>query len=112
MKLIIAIIKPFTVEKVRDALTALGVQAITVSEVRGFGRQKSHSAQYRGAEYMVDFIPKTKIEIAVNDDMLDRAIEAIMGAARSGKVGDGKMFVYDIQEAVRIRTGETGTVAI
>ena len=112
MKLIIAIIKPFKLDEVREALSAIGVQGITVTEVKGFGRQKGHTELYRGAEYVVDFLPKTKIEAAVDDTILDRAIEAIETAARTGKIGDGKIFVYDLQQVVRIRTGETGKEAL
>ncbi|QRX84063.1 P-II family nitrogen regulator [Glaciimonas sp. PAMC28666] len=112
MKLITAIIKPFKLDEVREALSAIGVQGITVTEVKGFGRQKGHTELYRGAEYVVDFLPKTKIEAAVDDSILDRAVEAIELAARTGKIGDGKIFVLDLQEVIRIRTGETGKDAI
>ena len=112
MKLITAIIKPFKLDEVREALSAIGVQGITVTEVKGFGRQKGHTELYRGAEYVVDFLPKTKIEAAVSDDILERAIEAIEAAGRTGKIGDGKIFVYDLQQVVRIRTGETGNDAL
>ena len=112
MKLISAIIKPFKLDEVREALSAIGVQGITVTEVKGFGRQKGHTELYRGAEYVVDFLPKTKIEAAVDDSIVDRAIEAIEAAARTGKIGDGKIFVYDLQQVVRIRTGETGKDAL
>ena len=112
MKLISAIIKPFTLDEVREALSQIGVQGITVTEVKGFGRQKGHTELYRGAEYVVDFLPKTKIEAAVDDAIVERAIEAIEGAARTGKIGDGKIFVYDLQQVVRIRTGETGNDAL
>ena len=112
MKLITAIIKPFKLDEVREALSAIGVQGITVTEVKGFGRQKGHTELYRGAEYVVDFLPKTKIEAAVDDMIVDRAIEAIETAARTGKIGDGKIFVYDLQHVVRIRTGETGNEAL
>ncbi len=112
MKLITAIIKPFKLDEVREALSAIGVQGITVTEVKGFGRQKGHTELYRGAEYVVDFLPKTKIEAAVDDTIVDRAIEAVETAARTGKIGDGKIFVYDLQQVVRIRTGETGNEAI
>ncbi len=112
MKLISAIIKPFKLDEVREALSAIGVQGITVTEVKGFGRQKGHTELYRGAEYVVDFLPKTKIEAAVDDSIVDRAIEAIETAARTGKIGDGKIFVYDLQQVVRIRTGETGKDAL
>ena len=112
MKLVTAIIKPFKLDEVREALAAVGVQGITVTEVKGFGRQKGHTELYRGAEYVVDFLPKTKIEAAVDDATVDRAIEAIETAARTGKIGDGKIFVYDLQQVVRIRTGETGNDAL
>ena len=112
MKLISAIIKPFKLDEVREALSAIGVQGITVTEVKGFGRQKGHTELYRGAEYVVDFLPKTKIEAAVDDAIVERAIEAIENAARTGKIGDGKIFVYDLQQVVRIRTGETGKEAL
>jgi nitrogen regulatory protein P-II 2 len=112
MKLISAIIKPFKLDEVREALSAIGVQGITVTEVKGFGRQKGHTELYRGAEYVVDFLPKTKIEAAVDDSIVERAIEAIETAARTGKIGDGKIFVYDLQQVVRIRTGETGNDAL
>ena len=106
MKWITAIIKPFTLDDVREALSEVGVQGMTVTEVKGFGRQHGHTELYRGAEYVVDFLPKLKIEVAVTDDRLDHAIEAIVGAARTGKIGDGKIFVAELQQAVRIRTGE------
>ncbi|AEK63983.1 nitrogen regulatory P-II family protein [Collimonas fungivorans] len=112
MKLITAIIKPFKLDEVREALSAIGVQGITVTEVKGFGRQKGHTELYRGAEYVVDFLPKTKIEAAVDDSILEQAVEAIENAARTGKIGDGKIFVFDLQEVIRIRTGETGKDAI
>ncbi|MBK7002341.1 MAG: P-II family nitrogen regulator [Rhodoferax sp.] len=112
MKLITAIIKPFKLDEVREALSSIGVQGITVTEVKGFGRQKGHTELYRGAEYVVDFLPKVKIEAAVNDTEVDRVIEAIEGAARTGKIGDGKIFVYALENAVRIRTGETGKEAL
>ncbi|MGS0742427.1 P-II family nitrogen regulator [Glaciimonas sp. GG7] len=112
MKLITAIIKPFKLDEVREALSAIGVQGITVTEVKGFGRQKGHTELYRGAEYVVDFLPKTKIEAAVDDSILERAVEAIETAARTGKIGDGKIFVLDLLEVIRIRTGETGKDAI
>jgi nitrogen regulatory protein P-II 2 len=112
MKLITAIIKPFKLDEVREALSAIGVQGITVTEVKGFGRQKGHTELYRGAEYVVDFLPKTKIEAAVDDAITERAIEAIENAARTGKIGDGKIFVYDLQQVIRIRTGETGKEAL
>ena len=112
MKLVTAIIKPFKLDEVREALSEIGVQGITVTEVKGFGRQKGHTELYRGAEYVVDFLPKVKIEAAISDELLDRAIEAIEKAARTGKIGDGKIFVYDLQQVIRIRTGETGEDAI
>ena len=112
MKLITAIIKPFKLDDVRDALAAIGIQGMTVSEVKGFGRQKGHTELYRGAEYNVDFMPKIKIEVAVKDDILDQTIEAISAAANNGKVGDGKIFVSELSQVVRIRTGETGEEAI
>ncbi|MFZ9345483.1 MAG: P-II family nitrogen regulator [Burkholderiaceae bacterium] len=112
MKLITAIIKPFKLDEVRESLSAIGVQGITVTEVKGFGRQKGHTELYRGAEYVVDFLPKVKVEAAVAEDLLDRAIEAIESAARTGKIGDGKIFVYDLQQVIRIRTGETGKDAL
>ncbi|MGE5666178.1 MAG: P-II family nitrogen regulator [Betaproteobacteria bacterium] len=111
MKLISAIIKPFKLDEVREALSAVGVQGITVTEVKGFGRQKGHTELYRGAEYVVDFLPKVKIEAAVDDAIVDSAIEAIETSARTGKIGDGKVFVFDLQQVVRIRTGETGAEA-
>jgi nitrogen regulatory protein P-II 2 len=112
MKLITAIIKPFKLDEVREALSGVGVQGITVTEVKGFGRQKGHTELYRGAEYVVDFLPKVKVEAAVDDVLLDRAIEAIENSARTGKIGDGKIFVFDILQVVRIRTGETGKDAL
>ena len=112
MKLVTAIIKPFKLDEVREALSAIGVQGITVTEVKGFGRQKGHTELYRGAEYVVDFLPKVKIEVVCPDDLAERAIEAITGAARTGRIGDGKIFVSDIQEVVRIRTGERGEDAV
>jgi len=112
MKLVTAIIKPFKLDDVRDALAEVGVQGITVTEVKGFGRQKGHTELYRGAEYVVDFLPKVKLEIAIDDKMLDRVIEAIIKAARTDKIGDGKIFVYDLGHVVRIRTGETGKDAL
>ena len=112
MKMITAVIKPFKLDEVREALSSLGVQGITVTEVKGFGRQKGHTELYRGAEYVVDFLPKVKIEAAVDDNIVDRAIEAIENAARTGKIGDGKIFVSDIEQVIRIRTGETGVDAI
>ena len=112
MKFIAAIIKPFKLDEGREALSAIGVQGITVTEVKGFGRQKGHTELYRGAEYVVDFLPKVKVEAAVSDDILDQAIEAIEKAAATGKIGDGKIFVFDLEQAIRIRTGETGTDAL
>jgi len=112
MKLIAAVIKPFKLDEVREALSEVGVQGITVTEVKGFGRQKGHTELYRGAEYVVDFLPKVKIEVAVEDDGLEAAMEAISKAAHTGKIGDGKIFVTDLQEAIRIRTGETGGDAL
>jgi len=112
MKLITAIIKPFKLDEVREALSEIGVQGITVTEVKGFGRQKGHTELYRGAEYVVDFLPKTKIEAAVEDSIVDRAIEAIETSARTGKIGDGKIFVYSLDQVIRIRTGETGNEAL
>ena len=112
MKLIIAIIKPFKLDEVRDALTPLGVQGLTVSEVKGFGRQKGQTEIYRGAEYHVNFLPKLKIEVAVSADLADQVVEAIIQTARTGKIGDGKIFVIDIERAVRIRTGETDREAL
>ena len=108
MKLITAIIKPFKLDEVREALSAVGVQGITVTEVKGFGRQKGHTELYRGAEYVVDFLPKVKIEAAVSEDIVERAIEAIESSARTGKIGDGKVFVFDLEHVLRIRTGEVG----
>ena len=112
MKLITAVIKPFKLEDVRQALAEAGVQGLTVTEVKGFGRQKGHTELYRGAEYSVDFVPKTMIQAAVADDLLEAAVEAIVGAAGTGSIGDGKVFVSDLQEAIRIRTGETGDQAL
>ncbi|MBB3224491.1 P-II family nitrogen regulator [Pseudoduganella umbonata] len=112
MKMITAIIKPFKLDEVREALSAINVQGITVTEVKGFGRQKGHTELYRGAEYVVDFLPKTKIEAAVDDDIVEQAIEAIETAARTGKIGDGKIFVYNLEQVIRIRTGETGNDAL
>ncbi|RZO86006.1 MAG: P-II family nitrogen regulator [Oceanococcus sp.] len=112
MKLITAVIKPFLLDEVREALSAVGVNGMTVTEVKGFGRQKGHTELYRGAEYVVDFLPKTKLELAVNDDQLDAAIEAIQKAACTGKIGDGKIFVSTLEQVIRIRTGETGAQAI
>ena len=112
MKLVSAIIKPFKLDEVRDALSAIGVQGITVTEVKGFGRQKGHTELYRGAEYVVDFLPKVKIEAAIKTELLDQVIEAIEKSANTGKIGDGKIFVFDLEQVVRIRTGETGADAI
>lgn len=112
MKFITAIIKPFKLDDVREALSDIGVQGITVTEVKGFGRQKGHTELYRGAEYVVDFLPKIKIEIAVNDDLLDQTLETIANTANSGKIGDGKIFVTELTEVIRIRTGETGPEAV
>ena len=112
MKMVSAVIKPFKLDDVREALSDLGVQGITVTEVKGFGRQKGHTELYRGAEYVVDFLPKMKIELAVPDDLLDRVIEAITAAARTGKIGDGKIFVTSLEQAIRIRTGETDADAL
>lgn len=112
MKLITAVIKPFKLDDVREALSQIGVQGITVSEVKGFGRQKGHTELYRGAEYVVDFLPKIKIEVAIKADMVDQTIEAIANAAQTGKIGDGKIFVSALEQAIRIRTGETGESAI
>src|SRR5574343_863003 len=108
MKLVTAIIKPFKLDEVREALAAIGIQGLTVTEVKGFGRQKGHTELYRGAEYVVDFLPKVKLEAAVDDAIVEQVIEAIEGAARTGKIGDGKIFVYDVEQVIRIRTGETG----
>ncbi len=112
MKFITAIIKPFKLDDVREALSDIGVQGITVTEVKGFGRQKGHTELYRGAEYVVDFLPKIKVEIAINDDLLDQAIETIANTANSSKIGDGKIFVTELTEVIRIRTGETGPEAV
>ena len=112
MKLVTAIIKPFKLDDVREALSEIGVQGVTVTEVKGFGRQKGHTELYRGAEYVVDFLPKVKLEIAISEDMLDKVIEAVMGAANSGKIGDGKIFVSHLEQVIRIRTGETGSDAV
>ncbi len=112
MKLVTAIIKPFKLDEVREALSAIGVQGVTVTEVKGFGRQKGHTELYRGAEYVVDFLPKVKIEAAISDDLVDRVIEAVEKAANTGKIGDGKIFVFDLEQVVRIRTGETGAQAL
>jgi nitrogen regulatory protein P-II 2 len=112
MKFITAIIKPFKLDEVREALSGLGVSGITVTEVKGFGRQKGHTELYRGAEYVVDFLPKVKVEVAVKAELLDQAIEAIQKSAQTGKIGDGKIFVWDLEQVVRIRTGEAGESAI
>lgn len=112
MKLIVAIIKPFKLDEVREALADVGVNGLTVTEVKGFGRQKGHTELYRGAEYVVDFLPKLKIEAVVADDILEQAIEAIRKAAYTGKIGDGKIFVYEVEQAIRIRTGEMGEEAV
>ena len=112
MKFVSAIIKPFKLDEVREALSAIGVQGITVTEVKGFGRQKGHTELYRGAEYVVDFLPKVKIEAAIDDNLLDQVIEAIEKSASTGKIGDGKIFVFDIEQVIRIRTGETGPDAL
>ena len=112
MKLVTAIIKPFKLDDVRESLSEIGVQGITVTEVKCFGRQKGHTELYRGAEYVVDFLPKVKIDVAIADDQLDRVIEAITKAANTGKIGDGKIFVVNLEQAIRIRTGETDTDAI
>jgi nitrogen regulatory protein P-II 2 len=112
MKFVIAIIKPFKLDEVREALSAIGVQGVTVTEVKGFGRQKGHTELYRGAEYVVDFLPKVKIEAAIKADMLDQVVEAIEKSAGTGKIGDGKIFVLDLEQAYRIRTGETGADAL
>lgn len=112
MKMVTAIIKPFKLDDVREALSEIGVQGITVTEVKGFGRQKGHTELYRGAEYVVDFLPKVKIEAAVSSDVLDQVLDAISKSANTGKIGDGKIFVYDIEQVIRIRTGETGSDAL
>jgi nitrogen regulatory protein P-II 2 len=112
MKIVMAIIKPFKLDAVRDALTATGVQGMTVTEVKGYGRQRGHSELYRGAEYAVSFLPKIKIEVAVASEQVDKTVEAITGAAKTGQIGDGKLFVLDLETAVRIRTGETDAAAI
>jgi len=112
MKLITAIIKPFKLDDVRQAVSDIGIQGITVTEVKGFGRQRGHTELYRGAEYVVDFLPKTKVELAVADDVAEQVIEAIINVARTGKIGDGKVFVTTLEEVVRIRTGETGGEAV
>ncbi len=112
MKLVTAVIKPFLLDQVREALSTVGVHGMTVTEVKGFGRQKGHTELYRGAEYVVDFLPKTKLELAVNDDQLDQVIEAIVNSAKTGKIGDGKIFVTELEQVIRIRTGETGAQAV
>ena len=112
MKIITAIVKPFKLDDVRQALGEIGVQGLTVSEEKGFGRQKGHTELYRGAEYVVDFLPKVKLEIAIDDDLVDQAIEAITGSANTGKIGDGKIFITDLEQVVRIRTGESGPAAL
>ncbi len=112
MKLVSAIIKPFKLDEVREALSAIGVQGITVTEVKGFGRQKGHTELYRGAEYVVDFLPKVKLEVAVDNKLLDQVIESIEKSAKTGKIGDGKIFVFDLEQVYRIRTGETGPEAL
>jgi nitrogen regulatory protein P-II 2 len=112
MKMITAVLKPFKLDEVREALSAIGVQGITVAEVKGFGRQKGHTELYRGAEYVIDFLPKVKIDVAMPDELVDQAVEAIQASARTGKIGDGKIFVYDLEQVIRIRTGETGNEAL
>jgi nitrogen regulatory protein P-II 2 len=112
MKMVSAIIKPFKLDEVREALSVIGVQGITVTEVKGFGRQRGHTELYRGAEYVVDFLPKVKVEAAIRDELVDQAIEAIEKSASTGKIGDGKIFVFDIEQVIRIRTGETGVDAL
>ena len=112
MKLITAVIKPFKLDEVREALSAIGIQGLTVTEVKGFGRQKGHTELYRGAEYVVDFLPKVKIEAAVADSVVDQVVEAIVRSARTGKIGDGKVFVQTLEQVIRIRTGETGDAAL
>jgi len=112
MKMIVAVIKPFKLDEVREALSAIGVQGITVTEVKGFGRQKGHTELYRGAEYVVDFLPKVKVEAAIQDSILDQVIEAIEKSAGTGKIGDGKIFVFDLEQVIRIRTGESGEEAL
>ncbi|MEQ3694919.1 MAG: P-II family nitrogen regulator [Alcanivorax sp.] len=112
MKLITAVVKPFKLDDVRESLSEIGVQGITVTEVKGFGRQKGHTELYRGAEYVVDFLPKVKIEVAVSDDLTEKVIEAITKAANTGKIGDGKIFVTSVEQVIRIRTGETGADAL
>ena len=112
MKLVTAVIKPFRLDDVRDALAQIGVKGMTVTEVKGFGRQKGHTELYRGAEYAVDFLPKIKLEVALSADLVDQAIEAITGATQTGKIGDGKIFVYNLDQVIRLRTGETGDEAL
>jgi nitrogen regulatory protein P-II 2 len=112
MKLVTAVIKPFRLDDVRDALAQIGVKGMTVTEVKGFGRQKGHTELYRGAEYVVDFLPKIKLEVALSADLVDQAIEAITSAAQTGKIGDGKIFVYSLDQVIRLRTGETGNDAL
>jgi len=112
MKMITAVIKPFKLDDLREAVAEIGIQGITVTEVKGFGRQRGHTELYRGAEYVVDFLPKAKIELAVDDDVVEQVIEAIANTARTGKIGDGKIFVTDLEQAIRIRTGETGAAAV
>ena len=112
MKLVTAVVKPFKLDDVREALSEIGVQGITVTEVKGFGRQKGHTELYRGAEYVVDFLPKVKLEIAIDDELTDKVIEAVSKAANTGKIGDGKIFVTNVEQIVRIRTGETGSDAV
>ncbi len=112
MKFVSAIIKPFKLDEVREALSAIGVQGITVTEVKGFGRQKGHTELYRGAEYVVDFLPKVKLEVAIDDHLLDQVVEAIEKSAATGKIGDGKIFVFNLEQAIRIRTSETGVEAL
>ncbi len=112
MKFVSAIIKPFKLDEVREALSAIGVQGITVTEVKGFGRQKGHTELYRGAEYVVDFLPKVKLEVAIDDNLLDQVVEAIEKSAATGKIGDGKIFIFNLEQAIRIRTGETGVEAL
>ena len=112
MKMVTAIVKPFKLDEVREALSAIGVQGVTVTEVKGFGRQKGHTELYRGAEYVVDFLPKVKIEVVLADEFVERAVEAIQNAARTGRIGDGKIFISNIEQAIRIRTGESGPDAL
>ncbi|HIU73853.1 MAG TPA: P-II family nitrogen regulator [Candidatus Aphodousia faecipullorum] len=112
MKQVVAIIKPFKLDDVREALADVGVQGLTVTEVKGFGRQKGHSELYRGAEYMVDFLPKVKIEAVMSEDLVDQAVDAILKSARTGKIGDGKIFVFDVEQVIRIRTGEVDEAAV